>query len=212
MFKILGILLILLKIDAYNICIIGGSSGLGRELIYQGLQKPGLSIVALTNNKDKICKPYRGGGLKLDDNNPEIIESNKLTKDIYSNYFKYDTENLIFTTGSKPFEYDYSDSITKQLLLFNYTNLKNIVLVSADGVGDSLKESNLGIKIMNNWYLKDVYRSKNNQEKIIKDYSMEHPQTRITILRPKVLSYGKNIYKAKSRQQLAFEILEEIDF
>lgn len=204
-------LISLCKIDAYNICIVGGSSGVGRELIYQGIQKKNLNIVALSNNLDKICIPYRGGGLKLKANDNEILESHQLTKDVYSSYFKYDVENIIFTTGSKPFEHDYSDSITKQLLAFNYSNLKNIILVSADGVGDSLSDSNLGIKIMNNWYLKDVYRSKNNQEKIIQDYCLRNPQTRSIILRPKVLSYGNNIYNAKSRQQLASEILQTMN-
>lgn len=211
MFKLFVVLLVFIsKIDAYNICVVGGSSGLGRELIYQGISDPNLNIITLTNNPNKVCKPYRGGGLKLNDKGSEIIKSYQLTKDKYTNYFKYDVENIIFTTGSKPFEYDYSDTITKQMLTFNYTNLKNIILISAEGVGNSLSESNLGIKIMNNWYLKDVYRSKNNQEQIIKDYCNINPQTQSIILRPKVLSYGKNLYNAKSRQQFANEILNLI--
>ncbi len=211
MLKILAVLLLLIsQIDSYNICVVGGSSGLGRELIYQGIKNPNLNIIALSNNPDKICKPYRGRGLKLIDNENEIIKSDQLIKDIYSNYFKYDVENIIFTTGSKPFKYDYSDTITKQMLTYNYTNLKKIILISADGVGDSLPDSNLGIKIMNNWYLKDVYRSKNNQEQIIKNYCQINPQTKNIILRPKVLSYGNNVYNGKSRQQLANDILEII--
>lgn len=210
--KLVSLILLLLsyKSNAYQLCVVGGSSGLGRELIYQGIQNKNNKIVTLSNNLDKIYEPYRGGGLKLKSNNKLII-SNQLTKDIYTNYMKYDPENIVFTTGSKPFEYDYSDTITKQILSCKYNNLKNIVLISAEGVGDSLDKSNLGIKIMNSIYLKDAYRSKNNQEIIVKEYSEINPNTNSIILRPKALSYGDNLVGAKSRQQLAYEILVNLN-
>ena len=70
----------------------------------------------------------------------------------------------------------------QKILLSNLDNkLDGIILVSAHGAGESLKDSNIGIKIMNNLYLRDIYRAKNSQEKI---------------------------YSIKSRQTLAREILE----
>ena len=81
--------------------------------------------------------------------------------DEYENFNKYNFENIVFTTGAQPFENDYSDIITKNILSKNLTHVKNIVLLSADGVAESLPKSNFGIKVMNNWYLKDTYRAKN---------------------------------------------------
>ena len=116
--------------------------------------------------------------------------------------------NVVFTSGAKPFEKDYSDIFTKNILNCESLNLENIVLLSAYGVGDSLYDSNPGIKIMNNLYLQDVYRAKNEQEKLVNLYKKNNPDANIYILRPKVLSYGENIYLAKSRENFAKEILE----
>ena len=43
--------------------------------------------------------------------------------------------------------------------------------MSAYGVGNSLDESNLGIKIMDSLYLRDTYRAKNRQEEIVSKYA-----------------------------------------
>ena len=206
MIKIL--ILFISYVNSYNICIIGGSSGLGKELIFQGLENNN-KILALTKNPNNIKIPYRGGGLKGGETNI-CISSENLKIDTYENSDKYNFENIIFTTGAQPFENDYSDIITKKILNKNLTSLKNIILLSADGVADSLPESNFGIKIMNNWYLKDVYRAKNEQEKIIHEYSNKYKKN-ILIMRPKALSYGVNLYGIKSRKKCAEEILEFIN-
>ena len=47
---------------------------------------------------------------------------------------------------------------------------KSITILSANGVGNSIQTSNLGIKLMEQWYLKDVYRAKNEIETLLKNY------------------------------------------
>lgn len=191
-------------VNRFDLCIVGGSSGLGRELIYQSLQNNN-KVLALSNNLNEIKIPYRGGGLENKETDM-IIQDKNLMVCNYNNFEKFQFENIVFTTGAKPFEKDYSDEITETILTNQNIDLKKIVLISADGVGDSLPKSNSGIKIMNNWYLKDVYRAKNNQEILINKYKNDY-NAKIFIIRPKVLSYGENIFMAKSRQQLANEIL-----
>ena len=86
---------------------------------------------------------------------------------------------------------------------------KTIVLISAYGVGDSLDKANLGIQVMNSIYLKDVYRSKNQQESLL----IEHDDIKIRkiIYRPKALSYGKtNFADSVSRYNLANSILNDL--
>lgn len=202
-----SIMIILLNVvSAYDLCIVGGSSGLGRELIYQCL-KNNKKVLTMSNNPDNIKVPYRGGGLQEKKSN-KLIENINLDIINYDDFSKYNFSNIVFTTGSKPFKNDYSDQITKQILDYKNLNLQNIVLISAYGVGDSLNNANIGIKIMNNLYLQDVYRAKNEQEKLVNLYKKKNPNTNIYILRPKVLSYGENIYLAKSRENFAKEILE----
>ena len=191
-------------VNKFDLCVVGGSSGLGRELIYQSLENNN-KVLALSRNPENIKIPYRGGGLENKETDI-IIQDNNLMVCDYDNFKNYKFENIVFTTGAKPFEKDYSDEITKKIIENYQNNLKKVVLISADGVGNSLSKSNYGIKVMNNWYLKDVYRAKNNQEILLNEYKKNH-DTSIIIIRPKVLSYGDNIFMAKSRQELAIEIL-----
>ena len=198
------------NIYGFNLCVVGGSSGLGREIIYQAIEKD-LKILTLTNNPNNIKIPYRGGGLNNKNSNL-LLRSSNLEIDSYDNYIDYNFSNIIFTTGAKPFQNDYSDIITKNILSCKSFNFDNIVLLSAYGVGDSLTDSNPGIKIMNNLYLQDVYRAKNEQEKMLENYKKQNPKTNINILRPKALSYGINLYAAKSRETLASEIIDVLNF
>tara|TARA_Y100001980_G_scaffold45080_1_gene24939 strand:+ start:385 stop:1017 length:633 start_codon:yes stop_codon:yes gene_type:complete len=198
------ILLFFYNISGFNLCVVGASSGLGREIIYQALQNNN-KILGLTNNPNNIKIPNREGGLSKKETNIPIFSKN-LKIDNYYNYSNYNFKNIVFTTSAQPFEKDYSDIITENILSKNINTLEKIVLISADGVGESLKKSNIGIQIMNNWYLQDAYRAKNQQEKIIEEYCIKYNK-KFLIIRPKALSYGFNLFNIKSRQNYAYDIL-----
>ncbi len=208
---ILNLLLILIFlnnsfINGFDLCVVGASGGLGREIIYQGLNN-NIKILALTSNPDNIKMPYRGGGLNNINSN-FLLRSPNLEICEYNDFVNYNFSNIVFSTGAKPFQKDYSDILTKNILNCEKLNLQNIVLISAYGVGDSLQNSNTGIKLMNNIYLQDVYRAKNVQEELLINYKKINIEKNIIILRPKVLSYGVNLYAAKSRETFAKEILD----
>lgn len=191
--------------NSFNLCVVGGKSGLGRELVYQCISSNN-KVLALTNNSYEINYPYRGAGLDKK-NIDNVIKSNKLKVDIYNNFKKYKFDNLVFTLGAGPFQSDYSDEITEMILTNLNHKIDQIILMSAYGVGDSIKKSNLGIKVMDSIYLRDTYRAKNNQEKLISDFAKKN-NINTFIIRPKGLSYGPNLYSIKSREQQAKEILE----
>ena len=212
---IFNLLLILLNsniINGFDLCLLGASSGLGQEIIYQGLNKKNeknenIKILALTSNPNNIKLPYRGGGLGNKNNNL-LLRSPNLQICQYNDFVNYNFSNIVFTSGAQPFMDDYSDILTRNILYTESLCLKNIVLISAYGVGNSLPESNPGIKIMNSFYLQDTYRAKNVQEELINNYKKNNKETNIKIVRPKGLSYGINLYGLKSRETLANEILE----
>lgn len=204
LFFIVLLFSIIQNVFSYNLCIAGASSGLGRELIYQGLNQNN-KIIGFTN-KDKIKIPYRGDTLEEKDVNGYI--ENKNLK-LFKYYEKVpDYKSLILTMGGTAFEKeDYSDKVTEYLLNNLSEKCKNIILISAYGVGDSIKGANLGIVSMRNWYLKDVYRAKEEQEKMVEKLNSK---INTKIYRPKVLSYGKTSFESLSRKDFANQILENL--
>ena len=205
-FKLLLIFLNINIINGFDLCVLGASSGLGREIIYRGLND-NKKILGLTSNPANIKIPYRGRGL-TNKNSNLLLRSPNLKITNYNDFVNYNFSNIVFCSGAQPFQDDYSDILTKNILNCEKLNLQNIVLISAYGVGDSLSNSNPGIKIMNNLYLQDVYRAKNAQEELLNNYKKNNEETNIKIFRPKALSYGVNLYGAKSRETLAKEILD----
>lgn len=194
-------------IQCFDLCLLGASSDLGKEIIFQGLNNKNIKILALTNNPNNIIIPYRGGGLN-NKNKKSLLRSPNLEISSYNSFINYNFSNIVLTSGAKPFQNDYSDILTKNILNCESLTLENIILISAYGVGNSLNNANPGIKIMNNLYLQDVYRAKNAQEELLNNYKKNNKETNIKIFRPQGLSYGINIYGLKSRESLANEILE----
>lgn len=210
MLKFLIILLIIPLIYTFNLCIIGGSSGLGKELIYQSCIDKNIKVLALTNNPDKITTPCRVNSFTEIKNQPKFNHPNLRVENYWDDLTEFNYDHLIFTTSAKPFENDYSDKLMNKILAQISDNCKSISLISAFGVGDSLKKGNLGISAMNAWYLKDVYRAKNEQEEILK--RLDNKKINKLVYRPKALSYGETLLDSTSRKDLANEILSSLGF
>ena len=159
--------------------------------------------------KKKITLPCRTNSFS-EIKNQEIFEHPNLSIDNYwKNICNYKYENLVLTTSAKPFEDDYSDKLLSKILENLPNTCKTISLISAFGAGKTLKKSNLGISIMNSWYLKDVYRAKNEQERILKNF--KNKKIKKYIYLPKALSYGETKLESLSRKSFAFEILDKIE-
>ena len=120
-------------VSSFNLCVVGGTSGLGRELVFQSLSK-NKKVLALTNSSDIIKFPYRGIGLQSKDININMLNPNLLI-DRYENSKKYNFENIVFTIGAGPFEKDYSDVVTKDILTnANNDYLKNIPGLESENI------------------------------------------------------------------------------
>ena len=201
-----------LPIHAYKLCVVGASSGLGKELVYQASLNRNNTVLALTT-KDFLTIPCRTNSFNEIRNQPLYL-TNKVVKE---NYWKdlstFNYEHIVFTTSAKPFKDDYSDRLMCKILQNLPDTCKTLTLVSAYGVGDSLNKNELGIVAINHWYLDDVYRAKNEQEKMV-NYNMfknKYPNLKTFILRPKALSYGKTLLSSTPRQELAGSILDQLE-
>jgi len=192
----------------FKVAVVGASGNLGRELVYQSITDHNWNVLGLTSKPNIFYEPVRINSFNIP-NNLELKEfnSNKL---ILSNYWEYicdDYENIIFCTNGKPFQKDYSYLLTQKILTDLSPKCKSISLISAFGVKKNLKSYNLGIQIMNNLYLKDVYKNKRDQEALINSYNND---IKTLIYRPKALSFGKTIINSTSRKELAKIILDNI--
>ena len=199
----------LLYVKSLRICVVGGSSSLGREIIYQCICDYNIKVIGITDSPQKVCIPYRGSG--LDDKSDKLnrIVDSKLKLISYSDPIPKYYDAIIFSIGGTAFEKsDYSDEITKKYLDKISNQCKSVILISAYGVGNSIKNANIGIVSMRNWYLKDVYRAKEIQEKLVENITLLGVKK--TIYRPKVLSYGDTSFESIPRQKLAKEIIENI--
>ena len=194
--------------NTFDLCVVGASSGLGRELIYQSIKERNKNVLGLSNIPYPIYEPFRGDGYE-DIMTTDIFKSSKLVLDSYWNNITDDYKNIIFCTGGTAFENDYSDKLMKKFLTNLTNSCETISLVSAYGVGDSLKLTDIGIQIMEKIYLKDVYRAKNVQEKLLNMYPKKNIKK--YIYRPRALSYGNTYCESTTRYELALDMLNNIN-
>ena len=206
MIKMLLYFFLLCTAYSYDIAIVGASGRLGRELVYQSTKNMNKKVIGYTSKPHYIYEPYRGKGYNEKNKG---IEYKSLNLDLY-NYWRpinQDYEHLIFCTSAMPFEEDYSDKLFNKFLNQISKKCKTISFVSANGVSDTLENSNIGIKVMNNWYLKDVYRAKNEIETSLNKYD---GPIKIYIYRPEALSHGDTFLNSTTRQNMAEKILNNI--
>ena len=225
------VLLCLKPIYGLRVHIVGISSGLGRELAYQALTEyDDIYISGMCSNpyKQVLHVPYREGGLSDKFNNTYFHDDNKLHLFPYddmkifsqSSFNTYDA--LVFTTSGSAFaKYDFSDTLTLKTLSSISESCEYIQCVSAYGVENNWTQraqntpvgivEKIGIQGMKDFYLREVYRAKEKQETILKEFSKSNG-IKVDIFRPKVLSFGetRNIC-ATPRERLARMMLEKIN-
>ncbi len=194
-------------VGAYNLCVIGAGSGLGRELVYQASKDRNKTVLALTTS-DKLYVPFRGEGYNNIEDQEEYI-SPLVTVDNYWKNIQASYESLVICTGGTIFESDYSDKLTLKYLENLPESCKDISIVSAYSVEENnLEKFSIPFQIMSNVYLKDVYRAKREQERLIKQYNAS--VVRKKIFKPRALSYGSTILPSTTRMDLAEEILDAL--
>ncbi len=191
----------------HDLCVVGAGGGLGRELVYQATNERNSTVLALTTS-EKIYEPYRGDTYNDIETMPEY-RSPLLTIDNYWKRIDYNYKALIICIGGAPFEKDYSDTLTLKCLENLPSTCKDVSIVSAYSVEDNnLEKFSVPFQIMSNFYLKDVYRSKRNQETMLKQYNKTN--IRKKCYKPRALSYGNTFLPSTTRMSLASEILDAI--
>ena len=200
--------------DAYQLCVVGATSGLGRELVYQGAYDKNISVLALSGSSKPLTLPCRENSFELNKISPPFVNSNVHRDNYWKDLSQYDFENIVFTTNAPPFKEDYSDRLMSKIILELPKSCKHVTLVSADCVKRTFfKRDEIEKAIITEWYLKDSHRAKIKQERILRlrYLKMKHPQLKQSIYRPKVLTYGTTSIPTTSRQSLATEILDDLN-
>jgi NAD(P)-dependent dehydrogenase (short-subunit alcohol dehydrogenase family) len=191
---------------ALRIGVVGAHGGLGRELVQQSLLR-GHTPIAFARRRDPILSPVRRGWLSPEggeDETPMNVTCVSADVDPLP-----DVDAIVFAVSGRPFEADTSTSTVWHVCSHLPETCRAVTLVSAWGVGESINESNAGIRAMRGFYLRSTYASKEEQERLVS--SLEGVEVRI--LRPKVLSYSVIPLNtiATPRRTLAKRILDELE-
>ena len=191
-----------------HVTVVGGHGALGRELVYQCIQR-GWQVTALTRREDPIRTPARRGWLDPQSNESPILNSMLLqTKQTQGSCTVCpQCDAVVFALSGKPFQPDDSTEVVQSICKSLPQSCESICLVSAYGVGG---EGDVAISVMREWYLKSTYRAKKEQEDIVQQYDNE---LRTCILRPRVLSYTSIPFNTITtpRCELAGDILDWVD-
>lgn len=198
---------------SFTIVIVGGQGRLGRELVTQSLERGWLVHTVVRRPCEAIYEPTRTGWLVPDDATSLVpIESDRLFR---TNVTRCPptADAIVFAMSGSPFataaELTIQTEVVRRMCgTASSDRCRRMCLVSAHGVGDSLQGSNLGIRIMHDWYLRETYKAKLDQERIVK-------KNRIAslVVRPKVLSFSDIPLNTihTTRYDLSKQILDWVD-
>ena len=165
-----------------TIGIAGAHGNLGRELVQQTLNR-GCKPIAFVRRDEYIYPPTPYGSLSALEraSDPFMNIDMFMTTDLPSKLPYMDA--VVFCMSGQPFTVDTSTEVVSDVCSKLHDNTR-VCLISAWGVGDSIKQSNAGIKAMRNWYLRSTYSEKEKQESLVSEFAHH------LILRPKVLSFA----------------------
>lgn len=186
--------------------IVGAHGGLGRELVQQTLDR-GWTPVPIVRRADPILAPVRKGWLSPDEDATQQAAELVVPRTVNPTECPGSLDALVFALSGKPFESNgNSTSLVRALCASLPASCRSVSLVSAHGVGDSIREANVGIQVMRSWYLRDTYAAKEEQEDIVANCGAR----RTRVVRPKVLSYSRIPFNPIStpRQALASDLLD----
>jgi hypothetical protein len=189
----------------FTIAVAGAHGRLGRELVHQSVKRKWETCALSRRSAEPLFEPCRRGLLNEETLVRKPMRSDFLKVVEYGDEGEYDA--VVFAVSGSPFSEDTSDQVIRDVCARLPKRCQKVCLVSAFGVGDSLLRSNIGIRAMEGWYLKDVYASKRSAERIV---SLLPSSVTVLILRPRALTHAHIPIIGMSRKVLTHSILEWI--
>ena len=204
-------------VPALTVGIFGAHGGLGRELVEQSRERAHVPVAFVRRPSEHIYPPVRQGWLDpLEPRTPVPPFRNLTVRSTESvdGASLADLDAAVFVMSGRPFVDDTSDGVVRRACAALPERCSRVCLVSAWGVGGSIASANVGIKVMRGGYLRSVYRAKETQEELVREWEDACPKRRAAlVLRPKVLSYAPIPFNpfATPRNVLAFRILDWVE-
>ena len=210
--KILFFICMPIMTNAFKLCVVGSTSGLGRELVYQGAHDKNMSVLALSGSNNVQTIPCRVNSFRDIRNQPPFFNPNVERGNYWQDSSRYDYETLVFTTGAAPFKSDYSHTLMAKFMPILPKSCNHVILISAYGLDKDISYYEHNNEIVNSWYLRNVYEVKQVQEALLElnIFKKKYPNLKTSIYRPRALTYGPTTGSAISRQDLAKQILDAI--
>ena len=173
---------------SYTVGVCGAQGRLGREIVKQSLDR-GWNVNAVVRRvDDPIFSPDRAGWLTQQEGEstmPLFSHRLKMIDSETDHSWVSDCDAIVFAMSGKPFAPDSNTTELVRSVCASAESDQRLCLVSAHGVGDSIENSNVGIRAMRAFYLKATYEAKQRQEEL-----MDASVATTLVLRPKVLSFS----------------------
>ena len=171
-----------------DLCIVGGTSGLGKELVYQSVIQRNMSVLALSSSPPTdITYPTRTNSF-YDMKHRDVFHHDRL---LVGNYWhepatEHDYEHLVFATKAPPFRYDYTVCLMRDIFADLPPSCKSVTWIAPP----------------DEWYMDNSVRG---QAPLIADLSIK-----TFIFRPKALANDGD-RATLTRKRLARRILMNIE-
>ena len=93
--KILFFICMPIMTNAFKLCVVGSTSGLGRELVYQGAHDKNMSVLALSGSNNVQTIPCRVNSFRDIRNQPPFFNPNVERGNYWQDSSRYDYETLV---------------------------------------------------------------------------------------------------------------------
>ena len=96
-------MVLLSMVNAFNICVVGPSSDLGKELVYQGIDR-NIDILALTSSTQPFTKPCRINSFTEIKNQEPFYHPNIKKENYWNDLSRFNYDHLVLTHWPVVFE------------------------------------------------------------------------------------------------------------
>eukprot|EP00928_Gymnodinium_smaydae_P043255 TRINITY_DN29021_c0_g1_i1.p1 TRINITY_DN29021_c0_g1~~TRINITY_DN29021_c0_g1_i1.p1 ORF type:complete len:323 (-),score=65.37 TRINITY_DN29021_c0_g1_i1:117-1007(-) len=172
------------------LAVFGGTGLLGRETVYQALQR-GEEVAVLARDPAKLLVPLGSGGADADkpivDSKLTVFQGDVNNLEDVQQVIRPGLDGVVVALGGKTSEVGESmltDGTSNVIAAMKLVGARRIAVVSSIGVGDSENQAPFFFKVLMRTMMRKIFKDKNNQEALFLTPEGPGSDLDFTIVRP----------------------------